>query len=428
MQPKRNTSNVGSQAAPRRKKLWEGYGGYSCSIIGTCLRREDIRKLARKKLYGLNASMDDFEIHTNLVPQAHQRSPQSRALHKILDIKYCQSIKRYSKAVDDEAIKKLWDVDKGSGAIAGAYWAVMTHPTISKELLAHIYGQVHMLSHDFFVLDKKDKQVIATLRNKVSMLEEVLGSERQQYLKGKKRYENNIIHIEKLQNEKNALVTKNNQLETQLTEIQSGELQLALEKKGEVLKKEAMDARQLYAGLQGKTDILVQKLQQTKKQLAAARQTTNVLENKYAAIAQENEELQREVAALETTMLFQTTVLSVGCEHCSDKNSDRCPGPDLCGKTILYVGGLNNMVPRYRQLVEEFGGHFIHHDGGKEAARTQLPKMLHTADVVLCPLDFVSHDATTCVKRICKRNQKPYIMMRSAGLSSLAKGLHEITQ
>ena len=54
--------------------------------------------------------------------------------------------------------------------------------------------------------------------------------------------------------------------------------------------------------------------------------------------------------------------------------------------------------------------------------------MLTTADAVLCPIDCVSHDACNCVKKMCKRFQKPFVLMRSAGLSSLAKGLSEIVQ
>jgi SET domain-containing protein len=86
------------------------------------------------------------------------------------------------------------------------------------------------------------------------------------------------------------------------------------------------------------------------------------------------------------------------------------------------------MVPHYRQLVENFGGQFLHHDGGKEASRNLLPKMLITADAVFCPVDCVSHDACNCVKKMCKRFQKPFVLMRSAGLSSLAKGLNDIVQ
>ena len=78
--------------------------------------------------------------------------------------------------------------------------------------------------------------------------------------------------------------------------------------------------------------------------------------------------------------------------------------------------------------MEQCGGRFLHHDGGKEASRTLLPKMLTTADAVLCPIDCVSHDACNCDQKMCKRFQKPFVLMRSAGLSSLAKGLSEIVQ
>ena len=119
---------------------------------------------------------------------------------------------------------------------------------------------------------------------------------------------------------------------------------------------------------------------------------------------------------------------SAGCTGCADQKTGRCPGPDLCGKKILYVGGLKKMVSHYRQLVENCGGQFMHHDGGVEIARNQLSKMLGSADIVFCPVDCVSHDACTCVKKMCKRYRKPFVMMRSSGLSTLAKELANIIQ
>jgi hypothetical protein len=113
---------------------------------------------------------------------------------------------------------------------------------------------------------------------------------------------------------------------------------------------------------------------------------------------------------------------------CGDFANGSCKGPDLCGKTVLYVGGQHSMVPQYRQLVEQYGGNFMHHDGGRENSRQLLPKMLCGADAVFCPVDCVSHDACKRVKKICKRYSKPFVMMRSSGLSSLAKGLGTITQ
>lgn len=116
------------------------------------------------------------------------------------------------------------------------------------------------------------------------------------------------------------------------------------------------------------------------------------------------------------------------CKACTDRQTDQCPGPALCGKTVLYVGGIRRMVPYYRQLIERHGGQFLHHDGGKEIARRLLPSMSTCADAVFCPIDCVSHDACHCVKKFCKRYQKPFVPMRSASLSALARGLGKMMQ
>ena len=144
-------------------------------------------------------------------------------------------------------------------------------------------------------------------------------------------------------------------------------------------------------------------------------------------LEQQKVEQTQEIAALEKT-LSQFLNHDRACRSCADQDTEKCPGRNLCGRTVLYVGGLHKMVPHYRQMVEHLGGCFVHHDGGKEVSRNILPRMLNTADAVLCPIDCVSHDACNCVKKICKRDQKPFVLMRSASLSSLAKGLSCIVQ
>ncbi|WP_028583734.1 DUF2325 domain-containing protein [Desulfogranum mediterraneum] len=428
MNTRHNASAGGNRPAPRRRKLWEGKEGYHCSIVGTCLRRADIRRLARKRLYGLSSTMDDFQIHTNLVNQASQRCPQSRALHKLLDLKHRKAINRYKRAEDDDAIHGLWTRDLDKGAVAGAYWAVMTHPTISSELRSQIYGQVHMLSHDVFASSQKERQSANELRSKLALLEKVLLSERQLARKEKKQHLADQDELAKMQATQECLLAEQRELLTRITTLESGADRAELEKRIETLQEDLLAVRQKNAGLQGTGDLLAAQLEQSRELLEVAWDNVDDLESRCKALQREKEELALEILSMETAMILNATTATPDCEHCSDQHTERCPGPDLCGKTVLYVGGLSKMVPRYREMVEKMNGRFIHHDGGKEASRNQLPKMLHTADAVLCPIDCVSHDATNCVKRICKRNQKPYVMMRSSGLSSLAKGLTKIIQ
>ena len=412
----------------RRRKLWEGKEGYHCSIIGTCLRRSDIRKLAKKKVFGLSKGLDDFQVHTHFVSLASHPCRQAKILHKLLETKYRAIIRRYNGATNDNDVKKLWSQDINSGAIAGAYWAVMTHPAVSRELRTQIYGEVHMLSHDFFVLNRAEKQGLADLRNKVAMLEEVLSSERQLHRETERKYSQRFDELERLNQRSKTLQTENFRLQAQVELLQSGAELNILQQTMKDIKDELMMARQTNVGQQGRVDFLGEQLDEIKNELKSTREERDGYKDRCLSLQREKEEMNIEIRSLESTLVFDTLENQTDCEHCDDQNTERCPGPGLCGKVILYVGGLSNMVPRYRRLVENLGGQFIHHDGGREISRNQLPKMLHSADAVFCPVDCVSHDATNCVKKICKRNKKPFVMMRSSGLSSLAKGLSEIVQ
>jgi hypothetical protein len=42
---------------------------------------------------------------------------------------------------------RLWDDALRSGDIPGAYWALLTHPATTDELMKGAFGDVHMLSH-----------------------------------------------------------------------------------------------------------------------------------------------------------------------------------------------------------------------------------------------------------------------------------------
>jgi hypothetical protein len=43
--------------------------------------------------------------------------------------------------------------------------------------------------------------------------------------------------------------------------------------------------------------------------------------------------------------------------------------------------------------------------------------------MVFCPVDCVSHDACRRVKQHCRRQDKPFIPLRSSGLTAFAAGL-----
>lgn len=99
---------------------------------------------------------------------------------------------------------------------------------------------------------------------------------------------------------------------------------------------------------------------------------------------------------------------------------------DLDGLSLLYVGGKAHLLPQMRALAGQCAAQLQHHDGGMEANVALLSGLIGRADLVLFPVDCISHEAAGAVKRICRQAGKTYLPLRSAGLSSYAAALQEI--
>jgi hypothetical protein len=96
---------------------------------------------------------------------------------------------------------------------------------------------------------------------------------------------------------------------------------------------------------------------------------------------------------------------------------------ELSAQTMLYVGGRPNQIPQLKSLVERTGARFLHHDGGIEHSSSLLPGLISRADVLLFPIDCISHDAVATLKRLCRQLEKPYLPLRTASLATLASSL-----
>jgi hypothetical protein len=96
---------------------------------------------------------------------------------------------------------------------------------------------------------------------------------------------------------------------------------------------------------------------------------------------------------------------------------------DLGGAAVLYVGGRTGQIPHLRALIERLGGTMPHHSGGSDESTASLPAAIARADVVVFPVDCVSHAAMFDLKRLCKQAAKPYVPLRGTGLAALLSGL-----
>ncbi len=397
-------SSVAQQRSPShyaaRKKIWELEHPFHCSIIGTCLSLEELRDLCRKLHVTPHSNLSDYELHRAFVSIANQQSHATRRLNKYLDQKYRDTIRQFTKHDTDNTLEALWQTALESGELAGAYWALVTHPHISIPLQDRIYGEIHMLSHLAGATVRVDMQELNRLQRQNKQLKR---------------------QITETDIKSKALITERDHtlrdLNSQLLQTQRKlkQLQSVPAQQTKPQETEAKPSQQTLSNLQ-------QQLQQAESNTLVWQEKAERAQHRIAQLETKLSELQGEHDALEASL---EKVLTPDCQNCNNE-PEYCINKDLYGRCILYVGGRSKQCAHFRALVEKQNGQFIHHDGGMNDGRQRLGTILPQADVVLCPLDCVSHDAANRVKQFCKRYGKQLVFLPRSSLAAFTRSLNEL--
>lgn len=364
-------------AEPRRRgRIWDFHSNLHCSIIGTCLSTTELRKaLGRLNLAPSGSS--DHELHSTAVGLAGRQGEPARVLNKALDARHRLAINRFAKASSETELRALWQDAVQRGDIPGAYWAVLTHPATTAALVRTAFGEVHMLSHLVGSANRADLQRLCRLEQEKAALEARL--ERQQQ----------AFH--------DAVVSRNHRIE---------ELERRAAARTHVPSHDDADLRGIIAGLERRLAAEAQRRETAEMRLTEATESLADLR----AVQARAEALEHELASVEA-LLRPVDPGAAG------------PMPAIVGQTLLYVGGRPNQVPHMRAIIAGFGAEFLHHDGGVENQTAQLPGLASRADLILFPVDCVSHEAVLLVKTFCRQHDKRFVALRSASLASLVAAL-----
>lgn len=374
----------------RRRKLWEIDGKWHCSIIGTCLSLAELRKLAAKAGVANADGMSDYELHGAFVGASSTGNLVARLVCKLLDRKFAVHLSRFGKAASAEDLARLWDQSRKDGDVPGAVWALVTHPQVSGSLRDRAYGEVHMLSHLSGASNRADLRRLAEMERRTADLAQELAAAR-------RRQGEDAARIAELQRGLAAeplIRRRADALEARLAELESGAVLAELK---------ARLAQALAA-----QDKAQRRLEGLEARLAERDAIIGML-------TEENLRLARSQPPQATD---------------DDDDEGAAPLPQICpnlgGRCVLYVGGAHRMVPHLQAAVERCGGELLYHDGGLEAGCARLASALTRADAIFCPVTCVSHDAVDHIKRACRRCAKPFVPLRSSGVSAFLQGLQMI--
>ncbi len=376
----------------RRRRLWELPERLHCPVIGVCLSADAIRRLLCR-VHPDNASLDDYECHSSCVNAASRRTALSEQLQDALERRHRLTVARFRQAREKSALLAQWAAAKQCGDIAGALWAVVTHPQLDAELEEAVYRDVHMIQHQAGAAERIDRHAFDALAREHAALVRELGRVQQRMT---------LFAEEKA---------------TQLTEL--GEQLLRV--RGESARQEARADRaeaELLAlqGLRdasGRIDALEQEVARLQSRLAEQRAAHAGLQEALAAARRE---------PVPQPVFCQAGDPAAGASGAAESGTMPTAG-SLPVRTILCVGGRQGSLTNYREAVEQTGASFLYHDGGLEQSPQVLEAGLSAADVVICQTGCISHDAYWRVKDHCKRHQKQCLYVDSPSHSAIRREL-----
>ncbi len=372
----------------RRRRLWELPHRTHCPLIGVCFSCDELRALMRKVMH-FPADTSDYLLHTTAVGNCEQRSRLAELLQRTLEQRYRMAVKSLHGVRDEALLRAAWRRGCADGiGVPGLLWACWTHPALTAELEQEIYGDIHMLQHQLGSGTRADLKMLQGLHGETQALRRQLAVA-------------------------NAALAEARQ--------EKADAQRACEQETAALRAE-------LTAVTASGDRLARELQRLHEELPDLRQSQQLLrriaslEMQAEAMRQRNALLEREVERQREIVRLADEAIGALERGATDLDDDLA-GPGLCCKRVLCVGGRSGSLRSYREIVEQSGGEFLHHDGGLEESPHRIDSVVAAADIVICQAGCISHNAYWRVKEHCKRTGKRCVFVKNAGVSSFDRAV-----
>ena len=382
-----------SSAPARRRRIHEIDSAFHCMIVGSCLGVDELRKLVARVRSPLPPDATDFEVHACVVHAMGTAGAMAKLVQKRLDRKYRAQIQQCAKLATVADLRRWWDECAARGDFVGAFWAAMTHPAATGAFRTALFGEIHMLSH-------LEGATNRAFRRRLAAVERAAEAAAAEAADVRERLARAMTGNDALRDRIRRVEAENRRL----SRLEDGAELRALQARAEALERLADRARTEGRAASGRLADHAAELRGRDDEIAALRRSLATAERECAALGD----------------LLRRTARGAEEEGLADPGAAPI---DLAGRGVVYVGGRASLLGHFRALVESANGRFIHHDGGVEDNHRKLGDSLGRGDVVLCPVDCVSHGACQRAKRFCKRTRKTFVPLRSSGLSSFADGL-----
>lgn len=392
-----------SRGVGKRLRIWEIDASMHCSVLGTCLPLKDLYAIARRAGYRLDPRASAYQIHSWFVDMMVAPNELAKRVDKAIEKRHLTVAQKVRCARTTAELDQRWRDVHAEGQIAGAYWGAMSHPICNTDLRWRLFGEIHMLSH---LLGASRRSDLCRLHD----LELATAARDHKHAVLKEDYRSLLKANKALEAKVDSQRRDGARTERLLTDAQE---RIA-----------ALESGMMVREYEARTIVLEQRLGEVEAHCSSAETSASELRARLADALARAERADEQVDVLmeenEAIEVRLARTFAASLPH-----TTRGVG-DLGGMRVMYVGGRASLVPHYRELIERHHGEFLHHDGGLEESLDGVTRALSTVDVVVCPVDCISHAACLLAKKACRNLAKRFVPLRSAGLSSLAWAISTI--
>ena len=351
-----------------------------------------------------SARASDYEIHHHLVRLAGNTERESRRLDRYLEEKFARALRAFREYRDEVTLRRGWvSALEAEDDLGGSYFALLTHPALDKTIAQEAMGHVHMLSHVAASALRRVRAELERARACVVEYEAALERERRARL----RQTNRLLRLRK--------------------HIQAREVAVASSGR-EAL--EAVAPRSPPASqIESPPAATAADIREIRSRIKNSDDERRAWRRLYRRARRQIEALESEVSRAPRVSDIGESLAPVPENRSARPESESARLPcDLAGRVVAYVGGRGRVVPRLRALTERCNGRFVYHDGGLQERAGRIDESLAGSDIVVVPLDCVSHDASRRLKRRCRRQGKTILWLRTASVSAFRSALQRAIQ
>ncbi|CAD7776432.1 hypothetical protein FHEFKHOI_01962 [Candidatus Methanoperedenaceae archaeon GB50] len=375
-----------------KTRIWNIHPSLLCTIIGTSIDDREMHRILKRFRIDMRGDTSPLSMHQAIIMQCTEKSQLAEYIEKKLDKQFKPYLNRIREVGEDAALRTIEEGRNVKGVpFTALIWHLLRNSgERSADIGLRVFVATHAIGQRAFRLYdaiSSDLPSGSNVWDELWKLNGLVGDLQRANERLKRNLARSKQKLEDLQIELDTLRRERREI------------------RGELQSRESVIEELLARLDEVDGEDVLEEIERLKRE-------NRLLLDEVGRLREELREL-REVSHKEERM---------EARHAEIEREDADDPVSLEGAKVALIGGVEGLMPHYREVVESFGCELCYH-GGHCREKDEIERIVEGVDVVFCPVDINSHNACRYAKKACKIRDKPCYFLKSSGLASLKRGL-----